>query len=102
MRFIDRAKRSGRPLRLSIFMSRQGEFESIVLPQVAGLARVARRLTLDGSVAEDLVQDTLMLAWRSFHQFQSGYLRQHNGFEFTLSSHEKETGRQHESRLPQL
>ena len=53
-------------------MSRQGEFESIVLPQVAGLARVARRLTLDGSVAEDLVQDTLMLAWRSFHQFQSG------------------------------
>jgi RNA polymerase sigma-70 factor, ECF subfamily len=53
-------------------MTRQGEFEHAVLPHVAGLARVARRLTLDGALAEDLMQDTLMLAWRSFHQFESG------------------------------
>jgi RNA polymerase sigma-70 factor, ECF subfamily len=55
-----------------IFMTRQGEFETVVLPHVAGLARVARRLTLDASMAEDLVQETLMLAWRSFHQFEAG------------------------------
>ena len=41
------------------------------MPHVRGLLRVARRLTRD-SAAEDLVQETLLLAWRSFHQFQRG------------------------------
>jgi RNA polymerase sigma-70 factor (ECF subfamily) len=36
------------------------------------LLRVARRLTSNPSAAEDLVQDCLLLAWRSFHQFQTG------------------------------
>lgn len=34
--------------------------------------RVARRLTLDPASAEDLVQETMLLAWRGFHQFEPG------------------------------
>ena len=50
---------------------RHDEFERIVMPHTRSLVRVARRLTRD-SRAEDLVQETLLLAWRSFHQFQPG------------------------------
>lgn len=51
---------------------RQHEFESIAMPHSRGLLRVARRLTFDSTAAEDLVQETLLLAWRSFDQFQRG------------------------------
>lgn len=33
---------------------------------------MARRLTSDTASAQDLVQQTLLLAWRSFHQFRAG------------------------------
>lgn len=33
---------------------------------------MARRMTADVAAAEDLVQDTLLRAWRSFDQFQTG------------------------------
>jgi len=36
------------------------------------LLRVARRLTSNASAAEDLVQECLLLAWKNFHQFQTG------------------------------
>ncbi len=36
------------------------------------LLRVARRLTAGSSHAEDLVQECLLLAWRSFHQLREG------------------------------
>lgn len=42
------------------------------MPHTRSLLRVARRLTLDASHAEDLVQETMLLAWRGFHQFQRG------------------------------
>jgi RNA polymerase sigma-70 factor, ECF subfamily len=42
------------------------------MPHLAALLRVARRLTLDSASAEDLVQETMLLAWRGFHGFQSG------------------------------
>jgi RNA polymerase sigma-70 factor (ECF subfamily) len=67
----------GRAYARSIFqecagsLARQDEFERVALCHSRSLLRVARRLT-SHSAAEDLVQDCLFLAWRSFHQFQSG------------------------------
>lgn len=51
---------------------RQDEFESIAMPHSRSLLRVARRLMFDPGAAEDLVQETLFLAWRGFDQFQRG------------------------------
>ena len=51
---------------------RQDEFEQIAMPHSRSLLRVARRLSSDGAAAEDLVQETLLRAWRSFDQFQTG------------------------------
>ncbi len=42
------------------------------MPHTRSLLRVARRLTPDLSTAEDLVQETMLSAWRSFHQFTAG------------------------------
>ncbi|HVW10173.1 MAG TPA: sigma-70 family RNA polymerase sigma factor [Bryobacteraceae bacterium] len=52
--------------------TREHEFGEIALPQAPGLLRFARRLTADPAAAEDLVQETLMRAWRSFEQFHGG------------------------------
>ncbi|HTS50325.1 MAG TPA: sigma-70 family RNA polymerase sigma factor [Bryobacteraceae bacterium] len=51
---------------------RQDEFEQIAMPHTRSLLRVARRIASDRATAEDLVQQTLLLAWRSFHQFRAG------------------------------
>jgi RNA polymerase sigma-70 factor, ECF subfamily len=51
---------------------RQAEFERSAMPHTRSLLRVAHRLTLDPATAEDLVQETMLLAWRGFHQFQPG------------------------------
>jgi RNA polymerase sigma-70 factor, ECF subfamily len=51
---------------------RQDEFERIAMPHSRSLLRVARRLASDAAAAEDLVQETLLLAWRGFHQFRAG------------------------------
>lgn len=50
--------------------TRQDEFEHIAMPHSRSLLRVARRLTSNPSTAEDLVQETLLSAWRGFHQFR--------------------------------
>ena len=42
------------------------------MPHLAALLRVARRLTFDLASAEDLVQETMLLAWHGFHNFQPG------------------------------
>jgi RNA polymerase sigma factor (sigma-70 family) len=52
--------------------TQQEEFESVAMPHLAALLRVARRLTLDSASAEDLVQETMLLAWRGFPGFQTG------------------------------
>ncbi len=49
------------------------EFETVALPHTQALLRTAKRLTRgDLSIAEDLVQETMLNAWRSFHQFERG------------------------------
>jgi RNA polymerase sigma-70 factor (ECF subfamily) len=53
-------------------ISRQDEFEQLAIPHSPGLLRVARRIAQDAATAEDLVQETLLRAWRSFDQFQAG------------------------------
>ncbi len=52
--------------------SREQEFSEAALPQAGSLLRFARRLTSDSAAAEDLVQETLMRAWRGFDQFRGG------------------------------
>jgi RNA polymerase sigma-70 factor (ECF subfamily) len=42
------------------------------MPHTRTLLRVARRLTSNPAEAEDLVQETMLLAWRGFHQFREG------------------------------
>ena len=42
----------------------------MAIPQSGSLLRFACRLTNDRAAAEDLVQETLLQAWRSFHQFE--------------------------------
>ena len=46
------------------------EFESIALVHTDALLRMAHRLLRCDSMAEDAVQETLLSAWRAFHQFQ--------------------------------
>jgi RNA polymerase sigma-70 factor (ECF subfamily) len=50
----------------------QDEFERIVMPEAPRLLRFARRLTGEMHAADDLVQETLLRAWRNFRQFQKG------------------------------
>ena len=52
--------------------STQAEFERIAMPEAPRLLRFALRLTRATPAAEDLVQETLLKAWRSFHQFKDG------------------------------
>jgi RNA polymerase sigma-70 factor, ECF subfamily len=51
---------------------RDGEFERIVLPHTRSLLRFGIRLARDTFQAEDLVQQTLLLAWRGFGRFETG------------------------------
>ena len=50
-------------------------FREQVLPELEVLYRVARRLTGSTADAEDLVQDTLLKAYRAFDRFDGRYLR---------------------------
>lgn len=50
----------------------RARFEALVGEHLDGLFRTALRLTRNRSAAEDLVQDAMLRAWRSFHTFQAG------------------------------
>lgn len=58
-------------MRLNVFRPPH-EFERIVMPEAQRLLRFALRLTHDAPSAEDLVQEALLKAWRSFRQFRKG------------------------------
>lgn len=47
-------------------------FEAEALPHLNDLFRTASRLLLDQSKASDAVQETFLIAWKSFHRYQPG------------------------------
>jgi len=50
--------------------NRLEEFESTAIPHLPDLYRTAKFLVRDSAEAEDLVQETFLEGWRSFHRFQ--------------------------------
>jgi RNA polymerase sigma-70 factor, ECF subfamily len=52
--------------------ARQNEFEQTAMPHSRSLLRVARRIASDHATAEDLVQETLLRAWKHFDRFEKG------------------------------
>lgn len=53
-------------------MGRQAEFEELARPHLDALYRTALRLAGQEATAQDLVQETLLRAWRSFERFEPG------------------------------
>ena len=53
-------------------MNRDEAFEEEVLPQLRALFGMAYRLTGNAHDAEDLVQETMLRAHRSFHRYRRG------------------------------
>jgi RNA polymerase sigma-70 factor (ECF subfamily) len=52
--------------------SRREEFDRAALVHVPELLRVAARLCGSAEAGEDLLQETYLQAWRSFHRFETG------------------------------
>jgi len=48
------------------------DFESAAMPHLNDLFRTALRVIGNRSEAEDLVQETFLQAWKSFHRFEPG------------------------------
>ena len=48
------------------------EFEAAALPHLNDLFRTALRVIGNRTEAEDLVQETYLQAWKSFHRFEAG------------------------------
>ncbi len=48
------------------------EFEAAAMPQMNDLYRAARRILGSQTEAEDVVQETYLQAWKSFHRFEPG------------------------------
>src|SRR4029078_8923408 len=48
------------------------EFEAAAMPHMNDLYRTARRTLGNQAEAEDLVQETYLQAWKSFHRFEPG------------------------------
>ncbi|MEO7993776.1 MAG: sigma-70 family RNA polymerase sigma factor [bacterium] len=60
------------PAHMSLDTARSQEFETLVLPMVRRLYPAALRMTRKEEAAEDLVQETLLRAWRFFDKFERG------------------------------
>jgi RNA polymerase sigma-70 factor, ECF subfamily len=51
---------------------RTGEFESVAVPHMNDLCRMATRLLGDSEKAADVVQEVYLQAWKSFDRFEPG------------------------------
>ncbi|MBI3998812.1 MAG: sigma-70 family RNA polymerase sigma factor [Armatimonadetes bacterium] len=63
---------SPEPSPLAVSQEDRARFEALVTQHLDGLYGTALRLTRNRAAAEDLVQETFLKAWRSFHTFQTG------------------------------
>jgi RNA polymerase sigma-70 factor (ECF subfamily) len=57
---------------MTLHSGRRAHFGTETAPLLDGLYASARRLTGAGDTAEDLVQDTMLLAWQSWDRFAEG------------------------------
>lgn len=53
-------------------ISQEDDFETAAMPHLNALFRTAWRIVGDKEEAEDLVQETFLQAWKSFHRFEAG------------------------------
>jgi RNA polymerase sigma-70 factor, ECF subfamily len=53
-------------------ISHEDAFEAATMPHLNSLFRTAWRIVGDKEEAEDLVQETFLQAWKSFHRFETG------------------------------
>lgn len=62
------------PIRLSRprAINDEGDFRQVILPHLDGAYNLARYLTRDPVLSEDLVQDAVLRAFRAFGQFRGG------------------------------
>ena len=57
---------------MSILLHEKTAFEELARPLLTGLAATAYSMTRDRSAAEDLVQETLLKAYRAYDGFEAG------------------------------
>ncbi len=60
------------PLEASVAADDRERFQALAEQHLDGLFRAALRLTRNRTKAEDLLQETFLRAWRSFHTFKPG------------------------------
>jgi len=53
-------------------LNRRDSFEQVAMPNTGALLRTAVRISRTRAEAEDLVQETMLQAWRNFSQFEPG------------------------------
>lgn len=76
------------------------EFDRSALTYLAELVRVASRLCGSRDAADDLVQETYLQAWRSFHRFEPGTNCRAWLYKILLFSHARQQRRQ--TRRPMM
>jgi RNA polymerase sigma factor (sigma-70 family) len=77
LRFTPRLASSNGPApgRSSPGAGQAQQFQSMILPHLDGAYNLARYLTRDAAMSEDVVQDAILRAFRAFDQFRGGSAR---------------------------